>query len=270
MRQLLLLALAAGLLLAAGCSTDSPVSTTQGTVRILMTDAPGDYEAVNLVVTQVAIHRGLTDSLGCDSIPNATDGWEILSDETRTYDLLQLRNGVFTTIAEGLVPAGHYTQIRLMIGEGSNVVVDGTAYPLYVPSGMESGFKLVSGFDVPVGGLVELALDFDAARSVHEAGSGRYTIIPTVRVLPTYDVGGLSGTIVPDSTAAWIYAIAGTDTIASTMPETDGSFAIMLLTPGAYDVAIRPSAGYRDTVLAGVTVTAQQVTALGEIVLTPQ
>ena len=52
MRQLLLLALAAGLLLAAGCSTDSPVSTTQGTVRILMTDAPwgGDYrEAVNLV-----------------------------------------------------------------------------------------------------------------------------------------------------------------------------------------------------------------------------
>ena len=177
---------------------------------------------------------------------------------------------MFTTLAQGLAPAGHYTQIRLKLGAGSNVVVDGVTYPLTVPSGLQSGYKLVGEFDVPAGGLVELALDFDAARSVHQTGNGRYMLKPTVRVMPTYDVGGIRGTIVPDSTAAWVYAISGTDTIATSMPALDGSFAIMLLKAGTYDVAIHPEAGYRDTTLAGVLVTAQSITELGEVALTPQ
>lgn len=270
MRKLLLVALAIGLLAAAGCSTHSPVSSTSGTVRITMTDAPGEFDAVNLVVTEVAIHRGLPDSLETEGVEDSVSGWEILSDVPATYDLLALRNGVFTTIAQGLVPAGHYTQIRLKLGAGSNVVVDGTTYPLTVPSGLQSGYKLVGEFDVPASGLLELALDFDAARSVHQTGAGVYMLKPTVRVMPTYDVGGIRGTIVPDSTAAWVYAISGTDTIAAALPALDGSFAIMLLKAGSYDVAIHPETGYRDTVLAGVMVTAQSVTELGEVALTPQ
>jgi hypothetical protein len=267
MRKLSFVALAIGLLAAAGCSTHSPVSSTQGTVRVTMTDAPGEFDAVNLVVTEVAIHRGLPDSLGADSTAEAADGWEVLSDQPATYDLLALRNGVFTTIAQGLVPAGHYTQIRLKLGAGSNVVVDGVPYPLTVPSGLQSGYKLVGEFDVPAGGLVELALDFDAARSIHQTGNGRYMLKPTVRVLPTYDVGGIRGTIVPDSTAAWIYAVSGTDTIAATMPALDGSFAFMLLKAGSYDVAIDVEPPLRDTTLAGVAVTSQNVTDLGQILL---
>jgi hypothetical protein len=266
MRHSLLLALATGLLLT-GCSTHSPMSSTQGTVRITMTDAPGELDAVNLVVTQVAIHRGLPDSLETDATADSAGGWEVLSDQTVTYDLLKLRNGVFTTIAQGLAPAGHYTQLRLKLGAGSNVVVDGTTYPLVVPSGMQSGYKLVGEFDVPASGLVELALDFDAARSVHQTGHGTYMLKPTVRVMPTHDVGGLRGTIVPDSTAAWVYAIAGTDTIAATMPALDGSFAIMLLKAGTYDVAIDVAPPLRDTTLTGVAVTSQNVTELGDIPL---
>jgi hypothetical protein len=267
MRKLLLFALAIGLLAAAGCSTHTPVSSTYGTVRVTMTDAPGEFDAVNLVVNEVAIHREMADSLEADSTAGSAEGWEILSDTPATYDLLALRNGVFTTIAQGLVPAGHYTQIRLKLGAGSNVVVDGTTYPLTVPSGLQSGYKLVGEFDVPASGLVELALDFDAARSIIRTGNGRYMLKPTVRVMPTYDVGGIRGTLVPDSTAAWIHAIAGTDTIATTMPALDGSFAIMLLKPGTYDVAIDVNAPLRDTTLTGVTVTAQNVTELGEILL---
>ncbi len=270
MRKLLLVALAIGLLAAAGCSTHSPVSSTSGTVRLTMTDAPGEFDAVNLVVTEIAIHRGLPDSLETEGAEDSVSGWEILSDTPATYDLLTLRNGVFTTIAQGLVPAGHYTQIRLKLGAGSNVVVDGVTYPLRVPSGLQSGYKLVGEFDVPAGGLLELALDFDAARSVHQTGAGEYLLKPTVRVMPTYDVGGIRGTIVPDSTAAWVHVIAGTDTIATTSPALDGAFAVMLLKAGAYDVAIHPAAGYRDTLLVGVMVAAQSITELGEVVLTPQ
>ena len=71
------------------------------------------------------------------------------------------------------MPAGHCTQIRLKLGAGSNVVVDGVTYPLTVPSGLQSGYKLVGEFDVPASGLVELALDLDAARSDDEAPRAR-------------------------------------------------------------------------------------------------
>ena len=267
MRPLLALAAVVALLALVGCSA-TPTSTTSGTVRIRMTDAPGLYDAVNLVVNQVAIHRGLPDSLEQGGMSDSTSGWEILSDRAATYDLMKLRNGVFVTLAEGLAPAGHYTQIRLKLGAGSNDVVDGVTHPLTVPSGLQSGYKLVGEFDVPASGLVELALDFDAARSIHQTGSGSYMLKPTCRVLPMYDVGGIAGSLVPDSTAAWVYAISGVDTLATGMPALDGHFVLTLLKTGTYTLAIHPEAGYRDTSLAGVDVMAQQITQLGEIQLT--
>ena len=168
--------LAAPILLAAlaSCSKD-PTSAGLGHVSVHLTDAPGDFEHVNLVVTGVSIHRGDEEDSG---------GWETLTlDSTTVYDLLELRNGVFARLAQGDVPAGHYTQIRLHLGAGSNVVIDGITYPLTVPSGMQSGYKLVGEFDVPEGGGVELTLDFDAARSVHLTGSNKYMLRPTVRVI---------------------------------------------------------------------------------------
>jgi len=266
MRPLLALAAVVALLALVGCSA-VPTSTTSGTVRIRMTDAPGLYDAVNLVVNQVAIHRGLPDSLEEDGASDSVGGWEILSDRAATYDLMKLRNGLFVTLAEGLAPAGHYTQIRLRLGVGSNVVVDGVTYPITVPSGLQSGYKLVGGFDVPASRLVELALDFDAARSIHQTGSGAYVLKPTCRVMPMYDVGAIAGTLVPDSTAAWVYAIAGADTIATGMPTLDGRFVLTLLKAGTYAVAIDAPAPLRDTTLAGVVVTPQDTTDLGEILL---
>jgi hypothetical protein len=266
MRPLLAIAAVVALLALAGCSA-TPTATTSGTVRIRMTDAPGTYDAVNLVVNQVAIHRGLPDSLEMDGMADSVSGWEILSDHAATYDLMKLRNGLFVTLAEGLAPAGHYTQIRLKLGAGSNVVVDGVTYPLTVPSGLQSGYKLVGEFDVPASRLVEIALDFDAARSIHQTGNGRYMLQPTCRVMPMYDVGAIAGTIVPDSTAAWVYAISGADTVATGLPALDGSFVLTLLKAGTYDVAIDAPAPLQDTTLTGVVVTAQQTTDLGEILL---
>jgi hypothetical protein len=266
MRPLLALAAVATLMAMVGCST-TPISTSSGTVRLRMTDAPGSYDAVNLVVNQVAIHRGLPDSLEQDGVSDSVSGWEILSDRVATYDLMKLRNGLFATLAEGLAPAGHYTQIRLKLGAGSNVVVDGVTYPLTVPSGLQSGYKLVGEFDVPASRLVELALDFDAARSIHQTGNGRYMLRPTCRVMPMYDVGAIKGIIVPDSTAAWVYAISGADTVATGMPALDGRFLLTLLKAGTYSVAIDAPAPLRDTTLSGVVVTSQSTTDLGEILL---
>jgi len=271
MRKLLALAFLAGLLASAGCSShdtaSNPLSGTQGTVRLQMTDAPGPFDAVNLVVNQVAIHRGLPDSREQDGAADSTSGWEILRNQPATYDLMKLRNGVFATLAQAMVPAGHYTQIRLKLGAGSNVVVDGVPFPLTVPSGMQSGYKLVGGFDVPANGLLDLGLDFDAARSIHQTGNGKYLLKPTCRVMPFSTAGTIAGHILPESVPASVYAIVGADTVASGLPGSGGVFRLTPLGAGAYTVAIHPTAPYRDTSLAGIIVSPQQTTDLGDIQL---
>jgi hypothetical protein len=259
-RHLISFALSAMALLGGvlGCSK-SPTGAGFGHVTIHLTDAPGDFEQVNLVVAGVSIHRGGDEN----------SGWETLKDDTTTFDLLELRNGVFTLLAVGDVPAGHYTQVRLHLGAGSNVVVDGVTHSLDVPSGTQSGYKLVGEFDVPAGGAVDLMLDFDAARSIHQTGAGQYKLQPTVRVLvnPETTTGQIIGHILPENVGGSVFAIAGTDTVQSTTPGSDGRFTLAALLAGTYSVAIHPGIDLADTTLTGVQVTAGATTDLGDIQL---
>ena len=261
----LALAVVVGAFAFAGCS-GSPSGPGYGTLSIRMTDAPGDYESVNLVVTQVAAH--LADSDHFDGEAADTSGWIVLNDTPATYDLLDLQNGVFVTIGTAKVPAGHYTQVRLKLGAGSTVTVDGIAHPLFVPSGMQSGLKLVGNFDVPTNGLLDIALDFDAARSIFEDGTGRYHLKPTVKVLPFSTAGAITGLVAPAGTATTIYAMQEPDTLGSTTAAADGRFTLAVLAPGLYTVAFRPASGFRDTLLAGVSVTSGSTTDVGTVQLT--
>ncbi len=249
-----------GLYLLAGCSSGHmSTASGPGRVSIHLTDAPGTYDQVNLVVDEVSIHLGGPD----------TSGWQVLKHDSTTYDLLKLRNGVLAQLAVGDVPAGHYTQVRLHLGPGSNVVVDGVPYPLTVPSGMQSGYKLVGEFDVPTGGQVELTLDFDAARSVIHTGSGKYMLKPTCKVIvnPVQTTGAIAGRLLPAGAAATIFAIADTDTVQATVAGADGRFTLAQLLAGSYSVAIHPDSVYRDTTLANVSVTAGQTTDVGDVQL---
>lgn len=249
-----------GLIAALGCGKSTPTSTGMGWIHLSLSDAAGPFDAVNLVVREVSIHRG----------DDETGGWEVVKNDTAaTFDLLQLRNGVFATLGIAPVPAGHYTQIRLKLDPGSNVVVGGTPFPLTVPSGMQSGYKLVGEFDVPARDSADVMIDFDAARSVHQTGNGRYMLKPTARVVVAHLTGAISGQISPAGTNAVVYALMAVDTVTSTMPGSDGAFLLPSLLPGSYSVAIHPDPAFRDTTLAGVSVTAGMTTPLGVIDLTP-
>src|SRR5215813_12714098 len=198
-----------------GCSSGNSMSGN-GTMRIRMTDKPGPdhVDAVNLVVTEVSVRAEEGTVAGSDSDTVAVSdegGWQVLSTTAKTYDLLTLQNGVFTTIGEGTLPAGTYTQIRLKLGAGSTIVVDGTTYPLKVPSGMQSGLKLNGTFVVPPGGTTDVGLDFDASRSLHQTGNGQWMLKPVVRAFTMGTSGGgsgaIHGTVLPDSLNVSIYAI---------------------------------------------------------------
>src|SRR6185436_3198685 len=91
--------LAAGAL--AGCSNDDATGPRTGTMSVRMTDAPSQYDHVNLVITQVSVHRGSTVPADSDSV----SGWQVISTSPLTVDLLTLRNGVFTQLAVATVVA---------------------------------------------------------------------------------------------------------------------------------------------------------------------
>lgn len=66
---------------------------------------------------------------------------------------------------------------------------------LVVPSGMQTGIKIVGGFDINLN-TTELILDFNAQKSVVHAGSsGLWYIKPTVKVLNTETWAVVRGTV---------------------------------------------------------------------------
>lgn len=250
---------------AAGCGgTKNSSGVNTGTVRVSMTDAPADYDSVILMIREVAVHKeGPEDT-----------GWYSFIPDSSSYDLLQLQNGVFAELGKLPVPTGHYTQVRLILDPGSYVVENGVRRDIIIPSGLQTGLKLVGEWDVADGDVVDLGIDFDASRSFHETGSGKLMLKPTVRIVvlsaPPPAVTGISGTISPSDPASVVYAIAGVDTITSAISDATGSFVLSMLAAGSYTVAIDAPAAYRDTSLAGVAVTTGLVTSLGTITLTPQ
>jgi hypothetical protein len=256
---ILLLTLLAAL---AGCgnSTTGPGASGSGQMRMTLTDAPADFDSVMLVIREVAVHAASPDSAN----------WIRFVPAKTYYDLLTLRNGVFAELGTWTLPAGHYTQVRLLLDPGSYLVIGGQRVPLTVPSGLQTGLKLIGEFDVPAGSLVDLGLEFDAARSVHETGNGRWMLKPTVRLVPRTLSGAIVGRIAPADTASSVFAIMGADTIGWTRTGTDGAFAVSLLLPGTYDVAIDAPVSLRDTTLTGVSVVAGQATNVGTVTLPPK
>jgi hypothetical protein len=225
-----------------------------------MVDAPAGYDQVNIVVTRVEVHKANTDS---------TSGWFVINDNTANYDLLTLRNGASVVLGDTLLDAGRYTQIRLIIGTGSNVVVDGVTYPLEISSGEQTGVKLNHSFVIEDGLLYELLLDFDAERSIILTGSGEYILKPVIRIVPLVISGTISGTINPSTVRTTIWTIDGTDTISSVSDTTSGFFKLMALVAGNYEINFTPApyTNFKDTTINNVSVTAQQNTDLDTITL---
>ncbi len=254
----------AGLLLLAalaGCSNDKTTTSGMGTVRMFVTDAPAAVNAVNLDVIQVEVHT---------SSPDTVQGWSTISTDSVRVDLIALQNGVLRALTTATLPAGVYDQVRLKLGAGSTVVVDGVTHPLVVPSGQTSGVKVNGPFTITEGQTLELALDFDAAHSVHETGNGTWMMVPVVRLVQLATQARILGVVAPAGAATSVVAMAGADTVQSTVPVTGtGSFVLAGLPAGTYSVGVAAASGFRDTTITGVTVASGGTRDLGTITLSP-
>jgi hypothetical protein len=113
-------------------------------------------------------------------------------------------------------------------------------------------------------------VDFDAAQSIHQTGTGEYILDPVVRAVQSTNSGSISGRVLPDSVSTTVFAIQAADTITSTITASDGRYTLSALSAGTYALGFHPEGAYRDTTLTGVTVTSGHVTAVADVELTSQ
>jgi hypothetical protein len=155
-------------------------------LRVALTDTPAcGYDEVNVTVEKVRVHQSAS----------ATDdggGWsEVVLNPVKRVDLLTLTNGVLEELGATSLPAGVYTQVRLVLSSNSattpmaNSVVPtgGVETPLDTPSGQQSGLKINTNVGVASNQVTDIVLDFHVCESVVSAGqSGRYTLKPVLSI----------------------------------------------------------------------------------------
>jgi len=220
-------------------------------VAVRMTDAPGNYQQVNVDIIGVEFKNdnGTTVNL------NVSAG---------VYNLLDFVNGVDTLIASGNFPSGMLSQIRLILGPNNTVMVDSVIYPLSTPSAMQSGLKLNVHIELRAGVLYTLLLDFDADQSIVNTGNGEYILKPVIRVLNLATTGSIHGSVSPSSALpATASATDGANTY-TTFTDTTGSFLLVGVPAGSYSVEITPQSPYLPTTVSNVIVTVGNMTELGD------
>lgn len=218
-----------------------------GTMRVMLTDLPASD------VTEVHVHIVRIEVVGAG-------GPVVLLNDADIPDDIELTALAANPILLGqpLVPAGTFTQVRLIVSgaDGENWVrtSDGERHDVRIPSGPQTGTKLVTGrFAVGAGEVVTLLLDFNAAASVHEASnSGQWIMRPTVAasVVPVgqLNFGSIEGTVLDDEglplavpenqvLGVFIETPFGAIALAEVDPE-DGSFEIPALLAGGYELKI--------------------------------
>lgn len=234
------------------CSDDNQTAK----LEVRLTDAPGDYEEVNIDIQSVEINNS-----------DGNSGWTTLDVESGVYNILELTNGIDTLLASTELPAGRISQIRLILGDNNSVKVNGVTKPLSTPSAQQSGLKLNLQAELSEGITYTITLDFDAARSIVKRGNGSYSLKPVIRALEKATSGSIKGTVTPLEASPAVFAISGTDTVATAYTDEAGKFMLRSIPAGTYTVSFDPKTGYVPQQKESVTVTLGTITDLGTVTI---
>ena len=243
------------------CNNDSGQTAR---VIVTLTDSPGDYDAVNIDVIGLEVHANQGEQ---------QSGWTSLNTNSAVYDLLQLTNGTEALLADTEFPTGKISQLRLVLGDNNTVLTEGNELPLAltVPSGQQSGLKLLINETLEEGITYTFKLDFDAARSVVKAGSsGKFNLKPVIKVITEATSGAIRGSVLPETDNVAIYAMQGMDTIRTSYAiENIADFIISGLDAGIYDVVFDPgeTSSLNSLVIEGIEVIIGEVTPMDTVQL---
>src|SRR5258706_11144883 len=100
-----------------GCSKDSAQNAT---LQVRLTDAPGDFQEVNIDIQDVQVSAD-------------TGGWQSLSVNKGVYNLLEFTNGSDVLLGSIELPPGKISQVRLVLGSNNTVKISDQVMPLTTP-----------------------------------------------------------------------------------------------------------------------------------------
>lgn len=230
-------------------------------LTLYLTDAPADYDAVNIEILRIEIKT--TDDFGDET-------WQVFPfGNPGIYNLLEFRNGIDTLLASAELPPGRLSQLRLILGTNNSIVVDSNTLdlPLSAPSAQQSGLKINIHTDLKDGGEYKLWIDFDAARSILQTGTGEYKLKPVLRGFTETESSSIKGNVQPQDAAATIYAISGTDTLAAIPDAQTGDYLIRGMPQRAWKLIADANNGYIDQTINGINTIIGQTTTVDTIKL---
>jgi hypothetical protein len=253
---------------ACGGGGDGGISGT-GVMRLSLTDAPAcGYDQVNVTIQKVRVHQS------SDAADSAAGWSEVVLNPARRIDLLTLTNGVLDVLGQTSLPAGRYTQMRLVLADNAGgppfansvVPTGGAEVALTTPSAQQSGLKFNVNMDVAANQVADFVIDFDACKSVVKRGnSGQYNLKPVISVTPLLSDAGLRvigyvDTSIANGSTTVSVQQAGLP-VKATVPLADGRFELYPVPVGSYDLVIG-AAGRVTAVMTGVPVGTTSVTTV--------
>lgn len=172
-----------------GCGGSGGAS---GQMSLSVADAPVDG-ATAVVVEFTGVELMQSDGTPVD----------INFSQPKQIDLLNQSNTASAQLFNQPIPAGSYSSIRLMVqadGNPSNsyITLQGASGPtgLLIPSGAQTGLKLVSGFNVSSSGVVDYTIDFDLRKSITcPNGQSSCFLQPALRLVDNTNVGNIQGNV---------------------------------------------------------------------------
>ncbi len=244
-----------------------------GGISIEATDAPFDHSLVEEAVVRIRAIRMHADA-------NAESGFHTLPhEETLVLDLIELRNGITQFLLDVDMPAAEYSQARLLVDSARLTLENGNVYDtadgtLQLSSQDTSGFKVHISPPIRVeeGIVTKVLLDFDLTKCFKPipandpANATRYLLHPVLRAVSTEKTGQVRGVVeeddgqggtrpVEDAVVRLLpYGELDVDqSIATTATESDGSFALLGVEEGTFDVLVTHKSSGTDSSSVAVT-----------------
>lgn len=140
--------------------------------------------------------------------PQASNPFTIPFTPPMSINLLALQgqNSV-QMLTNEILPTGVYEYLVLNVSATNDGILDsyiklndGLEFELDIPSGSESGLKIIGGLEIIANTSTNMTIDFDLRKSiVFLAGASEYMLKPVLKLVKDAETGTISGTVNPST-----------------------------------------------------------------------
>jgi len=194
--------------------------------------------------------------------------WDTLNITPGVYDLLRLRNGVDTLLANGYSLNGRITKIRITLGNGNVIWTDSTHhFPLSICNNKPYVYVKVGAntIDTLPGGAIIVRIDFNVGKSI-KMKDGKFCLKPEIKAYSHHHTGEIEGKVLPVAAKASVMVFNSTDT-AYAIPDDEGEYKIKGLSEGVYSILFDATLPYLDSTISNIRVRKEEDTKIEKMVL---